>query len=164
MTFPENFTFPGFPDPVGTLLIWQAFGPRESPYGINGQITVLLHNYKCRQFHRTLNRTNLSISFGDKHSTKSGPYWCQIWQVSGQWAFPYGANGQMTMTLHNLGLDNSTELWTEKIHPGVSEICILQSLAATCSPARIGMTSPLNPRRVKMCYGIKLWRTRQTLL
>ena len=129
MTFPENFTFPGFPDPVGTLLIWQAFGPRESPYGINGQITVLLHNYKCRQFHRTLNGINLSSGFGDKHSTKSGPYWCQIWQVSGQWAIPYGANGQM-----------------------VSEICILQSLAATCSSARIGMTPPLNPWRVKMCY------------
>ena len=29
------------------------------------------------------------------------PKCCLIWQVFGPWASPYGANGQITMTLHN---------------------------------------------------------------
>ena len=37
----------------------------------------------------------------DMRSAKSGPNLCQIWQVFGPWASPYGANGQMTMTVHN---------------------------------------------------------------
>ena len=34
---------------------------------------------------------------------KVWPKCCLIWQVFGPWASPYGANGQMTMTLHNYG-------------------------------------------------------------
>ena len=37
----------------------------------------------------------------DLLSAKSGPNLCQIWQVFGPWASPYGANRQMTMTVHN---------------------------------------------------------------
>ena len=32
---------------------------------------------------------------------KVWPNLCQIWQVFGPWASPYGANGQMNMTVHN---------------------------------------------------------------
>ena len=32
---------------------------------------------------------------------KVWPKCCLIWQVFGPWASPYGANGQITMTLHN---------------------------------------------------------------
>ena len=75
-------------------LIWQVFGPRASPYGANGQITMTVHNYRSRQVHETLNGVNPSSSFRDMHSAKSGPNLWQIWQV-------FGANGQMTMTVHN---------------------------------------------------------------
>ena len=35
------------------------------------------------------------------HSTKSGLNFWKIWQVFGPWASPYGANGQMTITVQN---------------------------------------------------------------
>ena len=82
-------------------LIWQVFGPWASPYGTNGQITMTVHNYRSRQVHETLNGVNPSSRFRDLRSAKSGPNLCQIWQVFGPWASPYGANGQMTMTVHN---------------------------------------------------------------
>ena len=82
-------------------LIWQVFGPWASPHGENGQITMMLHNYRCRQVHETLNGVNPSSGFRDMRSTKSGPNLWQIWQVFGPWASPYWANGQMTMTVHN---------------------------------------------------------------
>ena len=66
-----------------------------------GQITMTVHNYRSRQVHETLNGVNPSNGFRDMHSAKSGPNLCQIWQVFGPWARPYGANGQMTMTVHN---------------------------------------------------------------
>ena len=82
-------------------LIWQVFGPWASPYGANGQITTTLHNYRSRQVHETSNGVNPSSGFRDMLSAKSGCNLCQIWQVFGPWASPYGANGQMTMTVHN---------------------------------------------------------------
>ena len=82
-------------------LIWQVFGPWASPYGANGQITMTVHNYRSRQVHKTLNGVNPSSRFKDLRSAKSGPNLCQIWQVFGPWASPYGANGQMTMAVHN---------------------------------------------------------------
>ena len=35
--------------------IWQVFGPWASPYGANGHMTLTVHTYKPRQFHRTSN-------------------------------------------------------------------------------------------------------------
>ena len=55
-----------------------------------GQMTMMLHNYRSRQFHRTLNGVNPSSSFRDMGSIRSGP-----------WASQYGANGQITITVHN---------------------------------------------------------------
>ena len=60
----------------------------------------MLHTYRSRQFHRTLNGENPSSSFRDMSSAKCGLHRYQIWQVIGPWASPYGANGQMTLTLH----------------------------------------------------------------
>ena len=62
---------------------------------------MTMHNYRSRQVHETLNGVNPSNGFRDMRSAKSGPNLCQIWQVFGPWASPYGANGQMTMTVHN---------------------------------------------------------------
>ena len=62
---------------------------------------MTVHNYRSRQVHETLNGVNPSSGFRDMRSAKSGPNLYQIWQVFGQWASLYGANGQMTMTVHN---------------------------------------------------------------
>ena len=62
---------------------------------------MTVHNYRSRQVHETLNGVNPSSSFRDMRSAKSGSNLWQIWQVFGPWASPYGANGQMSMTVHN---------------------------------------------------------------
>ena len=82
-------------------LIWQVFGRWANPCGVNGQITMTVHNYRSRQVHETLNGVNPSSGFRDMWSAKSGSNLWQIWQVFGPWASPYGANGQMSMTVHN---------------------------------------------------------------
>ena len=53
------------------------------------------------QVHRTSNGINPSSGFRDMGFRKVWPNCCLIWQVFGPWASPYGANGQITMTLHN---------------------------------------------------------------
>ena len=50
------------------------------------QMTMMLHNYRSRQFHRTSNGVNPSTGFRDIGSVKSG-------KDCGPWASPYGANG-----------------------------------------------------------------------
>ena len=62
---------------------------------------MTVHNYRSRQVHETLNGVNPSSGFRDMWSAKSGSNLWQIWQVFGPWASPYGANGQMSMTVHN---------------------------------------------------------------
>ena len=62
---------------------------------------MTVHNYRSRQVHETLNGVYPSSSFRDMRSAKSGPNLCQIWQVFGPWASPYGANEQMTTKVHN---------------------------------------------------------------
>ena len=62
---------------------------------------MTVHNYRSRQVHETLNGVNPSSGFRDMRSAKSGSNLWQIWQVFSPWASPYGANGQMSMTVHN---------------------------------------------------------------
>ena len=45
--------------------IWQVFGPWASPYAANGQMTMTVHNYRPRQFHRTSNGENLWSGYRD---------------------------------------------------------------------------------------------------
>ena len=66
-----------------------------------GQMTTMLHNYRSRQFHRTSNGINPSSGFRDTVFRKVWPKCCLFWQVSGHWTSPYGANGQITMPMHN---------------------------------------------------------------
>ena len=49
--------------------IWQVFGPWESPYRANGQMTMAVHNYRPRQFDRTSNGGNPSYGYKDMGST-----------------------------------------------------------------------------------------------
>ena len=46
----------------------QVFGPWASPYGANGQITITLHNYRSRQFHRTSSGENSSSGYREMGS------------------------------------------------------------------------------------------------
>ena len=127
-------------------LIWQAFGPCANPYGANGQITMTLHNYRSRRVHETLNGVNPSSGFRDMRSAKSGPNLWHIWQVFGPWASPYGANGKNdhgnAQLQYTTGLDNSTELRTEKIRQAVTEIWVPQIWQPPARPDRDDNTPP----------------------
>ena len=48
--------------------IWQVFGPWASPYGANGHMTITVHTYRLRQFHRTSNGENPSSGYRDMGS------------------------------------------------------------------------------------------------
>ena len=48
--------------------IWQVFGPWASPYGANGHMTMTVHIYRPRQFHRTSNGENPSSGYRDMGS------------------------------------------------------------------------------------------------
>ena len=75
-----------------------------NPIWVNGQITMMLHNFKLRRFHGTSNREDQSKNFRDMHS--------------GPWEGIYGSNGQVIMMWHeyNLSLFHRT---SEEIHPAV---------------------------------------------
>ena len=64
-------------------------------------MTMILHNYKFRQFHRTSIGINPSSGFRYMGSANSGPSAAWFDKFLVHWASPYGANGQITMTLHN---------------------------------------------------------------
>ena len=78
-----------------------SFWPMGKPIWGKWAITMAVHNYRSRQVHETLNGVNPSSGFRDMRSAKSGPNLWQILQVFGPWASPYGANGRMSMTVHN---------------------------------------------------------------
>ena len=112
-------------------------------------MTMTLHNYRSRQFHRTLNGVNLSsgFKFRDMCSTKSGPHWCQFWQVLGPWASPYGANWQMIMTLHNFrSRQFHWALNSENPSGSFRDMHSAKSVSpAAHPPGRTSMTIPLQP-------------------
>ena len=102
--------------------------------GRQGQTTMMLRNYRSGQFHRNSNGINPSrVQIYGFH--KVWPKCCLIWQVFGPWASPYGANGQISMTLHNYRSRQVHETLNgvNPYHTVVSEICILQSLDPICS-------------------------------
>ena len=48
--------------------IWQVFGPWASLCGANGHMTMTVHTYRPRQFHRTSNGENPSSGYRDMGS------------------------------------------------------------------------------------------------
>ena len=48
--------------------IWQVFGPWASPYGANGHMTMTVHTYRPRQFHKTSNGENPLSGYRDTGS------------------------------------------------------------------------------------------------
>ena len=106
---------------------------------------MTVHKYRSRQVHETLNGVNPSSGFRDMRSAKSGPNLWQIWQVFGPWASPYGANGQMSMTVHNYRPRQFHRTSNgENPSSGYRDMGSA-SLAAARPPARTVTTIPLQP-------------------
>ena len=99
------------------------------------QITMTLHNYRSRQVHETLNGVNPASNFRDMRSAKSGP---NLWQVVGPW----GKWGKWPQQCTTSSLDNSTELWMEKICQAVIEIGVPQVWQPPARPWRQYPSSP----------------------
>ena len=111
---------------------------------------MTVHNYRSRQVHEILIGVNPSSGFRDMRSAKSGPNLCQIWQVFGPWASPYGANGQITMTVHNYRPRQFHGIWNgENPSSGYRDMGSASLAAAahppTRPPARTVTTIPLQP-------------------
>ena len=131
---------------------------------VQGQMTMMLHNYRSRQSHRTLNGTDPSRDFRDIGSAKSGPSaaWFDKFLAHGQ--AHVGQMGKWPWRCTTTGLDNTTELRTEKIHHGVTEIWVLQVWQPPAKPrARTVMTIPLQAGGLKgknhHCEGIYIiWK------
>ena len=124
-----------------------SFGPWASPYGANGQMTIVLHNYRSRQVHKTLNGVSLSSNFRDMHSARSEPnhLWRSFWPMGkpiwGKWAkfhrFSTGENP--SSGYRDMG---STSLAAAHL--------------ATRPPAQTVMTIPLQPGGGGGGWGVKL--------
>ena len=98
-----------------------------------GQMTMMLHNYRSRQFHRTSNGTDPSRGFRDMFLAHGQAHMGQM----GKWPW------QCTTT----GLDNSTELRMEKIHQEVTEIWVPQVWQPPARPLDRPPTRPPGPWR-----------------
>ena len=131
------------------------FGPWANPYGANGQLNMTVHNYRFRQVHETLNGVYPSSGFRDMRSAKSGPNLWQIWQVFGPWASPYGANGWMTMTVHNKRPRQFHRTSNGENPSSGYRDMYSANLAAARPPARAVTTIPLQPGGLR---GKKVWQ------
>ena len=125
---------------------------------------MAVHNYRSRQVHETLNGVIPSSGFRDMRSAKSRPNLWQIWQVFGPWASPYGANGQMSMTVHNYRprqfhrTSNGENPSSGYRDMGSASLAAARPTARP--PARTVTTIPLQPGGLR---GKKVWQTdRQT--
>ena len=126
---------------------------------------MTLQNYRCRQVHQTLNGVNPLHSFRDMRSTKSGSNLWQIWQVFGPWASPYGANGQMTITVHNYRPRKFHRTSNgENPSSGCRDMGSASLAAARRPTARTVTTIPLQPgglkgknANVKVMAKVKIW-------
>ena len=115
--------------------IWQVFGPWASPYWANGRMTMTVHNYRPRQFHRTSNGENPSSSYRDMGSASLAAGRPPARTVMGEWPW------QCTTT----GLDYSTELRTVKIHQAVTEIWVPQVWQPAARPPGPWRQYPSSP-------------------
>ena len=119
-----------------------------------GQMTMMLHSDRSRQFHRTSNGINPSSGFRDMVSAKSGPSaaWFDKFLAHGQ--AHMGQMGKWLWQCTPTGLDNTTELRMEKIRQAVTEIWVpqvwqLPAWPLACPPAWTMMTITLQPRGMR---------------
>ena len=113
--------------------------------GANGQITMMLYNYRRKQVHKTLNGVNPSVSeicvpqSLDPICGKFDKFLAHVHAHMGQM-------GKWPWYCTTTGLDNSTELRMEIIRQAVTEIWVPQ---AWQPPARTVTTIPLQPEELR---------------
>ena len=115
-----------------------------------GQMTMMLHNYRSGQFHRTSNGINPSSGFRDMGSARSGrsAAWFDKFLAHGQ--AHMGQMGKWPWQCTTTGPDNSTELRMEKIRQAVTEIWVPQVWQLPAQPpARTMTTIPLQPEGLR---------------
>ena len=83
--------------------IWQVFGPWASLYGANGHMTMTVHTYRPRQFHRTSNGENPSSGYRDMGSASLAAA-RQPARPPGPWR-QYPSSPQGWGVKKNLGID-----------------------------------------------------------
>ena len=66
----------------------QCSGSWAGPYGSNGQVNIIVHNYRHRKFQKTSNG-EIRPAVSKICILQSGPLWYQILQAFGPWANPY---------------------------------------------------------------------------
>ena len=121
-----------------------------------GQMAMMLHKYRSRQFHRTSNGINPSSDFRDIGSAKSGPSaaWFDKFFAHGQTHM--GQMGKWPWQCTTTGLDNSTEFRMVKIRQAVTEIWVPQVWQPPTRPTtRTVTTIPLQPGGLR---GKKVWQ------
>ena len=111
-----------------------------------GQMSMMLHNYKSRQFHRTRNGLNPSSGFRDMGFAKSDPSAASFDKFLAHGQVQIGQMGIWPWQCTPTGLDNSTERGMEKIHLAVTEIWVPQVWQPPARPpTRTVTTIPLQP-------------------
>ena len=75
-----------------------------------GQMTMMLHNYRSRQFHRTRNGINPSSGFRDMGSAKSDPSAASFDKFLAQGQAHMGQMGKWLWRCTTTGLDKSMKL------------------------------------------------------
>ena len=111
-----------------------------------GQMTMMLHSYKSRRFHKTSNGINPSSGFRDMRSSKSlspSAAWFVKFLAKGQ--AHMGQMGKWPWQCTTTGLDNSTEVRMEKIHEVVTEIWVPQIWQPTARPPKPWRQCPSSP-------------------
>ena len=113
--------------------IWQVFGPWASPYEANGHMTMTVHTYRPRQFHRTSNGENPSSGYRDMGSASlaaarpaarpPGP-WRQYpsspegWGVKSHWC----KNRSVTVVIHSMSCVKFIKKTPNQVH-SIKYIC-----------------------------------------
>ena len=107
--------------------------------GTKWQMTsMMLHNYRFRQFHRTSNGVNSFSGFRDIVHAKPGPHWHQTWQVFGPWA---SHMGKMIMISANFRTRQFHKTSMGKIGPAVFKDRSSTKSRASQPPAARGQNS-----------------------
>ena len=99
---------------------------------------MIVHNYKSRQVHKTLNGLNPSCIFRDMRSASLDPICAKFDKFMGQM-------GKWPWQCTTIGLDNSTELRITKIRQAVTEIWVPQVWQPSAQPPAWTVTIPLQP-------------------
>ena len=111
---------------------------------------MTLHIYSSRQVHETLNGINPSSGFRDMRSQSLDLIFGKFEKFLAHGQAHMGQMGKWSWQCTTTDLDNSTDLWTQKISRVVKEIWVPQIWQLPARPlVRTMMTIPLQPRGLR---------------